>query len=171
MKNVPRAGLLLLCVVATGGCAFENTSKLLTPTAPTTGTTTGTNSSNSNTPASAFAGAWGSSSIAGLPVANCANMKWLITEQSANSIAGSVTADCQGGTTVSANLTGVLKSEDVIDMTARGTFVTLAIPCPFDLRGTGTRQSNDSMKLGYTGTYCLGTVSGTENLKRFPDVP
>ena len=179
MKNVCLPGLLLLSIVA-GGCAFENTSQLFTPTAPTGtggggGTTTGSNggggNSASNTPASAFAGAWGSSSIAGLPLGNCADMKWLITEQTADSVAGSVTATCQGGTSVAANLTGVLKSDNVIDMTAKGTLVALGIPCQFDLKGTGTRQSNDAMKLDYTGTYCLGTVSGTENLKRFPNVP
>ena len=172
MKNVSLLAVFFLATLATG-CAFENTSKLLTPTAPTgdggvAGTTTSTNNSSSTTAASAFAGAWGSSSIAGLPIGNCADLKWLITEQSASSVAGTVTATCQGGTTVSANLTGQLRSESVIDLTAKGTIVALGIPCAFDLTGVGTRQGSDAMKLDYSGTYCLGTVSGTENLKKFP---
>lgn len=178
MNNASLLGCLLVSTLA-AGCAFENTSRLLTPTAPSgntgvAGTTTPTGSNNSGgaaTPASAFSGAWGSSSIAGLPIGNCADLKWLITEQSASSVAGTVSATCQGGTTVSANLTGQLKSESAIDLTAKGTIVALGIPCAFDLTGVGTRQSNDSMKLDYTGTYCLGTVSGTENLSRFPSVP
>jgi hypothetical protein len=160
------------------GCSFENTSQLLTPTAPSgnggvSGSTTPTapNNSSGTTPASAFAGAWGSSSIAGLPVANCADLKWLITEQSATSLAGTMSATCQGGTTVSANLTGELRSDTVVDLTAKGTIIALGIPCAFDLTGVGTRQTNDSMKLDYTGTHCLGAVSGTQNLNRFPTLP
>jgi hypothetical protein len=56
-------------------------------------------------------------------------------------------------------------------MTATGTIVAAGIPCQFDLAGVGTRQANDSMKLDYKGSYCLGTVSGTEMLRRFPSVP
>lgn len=180
MKNVSLLGILLVSTLGSG-CAFENTSQLLTPTAPSgnvgvSGTTTppasnSGNSSSTGTAASAFSGTWGSSTIAGLPIGNCADLKWLITEQSATSVAGTVSATCQGGVTVAANLTGQLRSETAIDLTAKGNIFALGIPCPFDLTGVGTRQSNDAMKLDYTGTYCLGNVSGTENLKRFPSVP
>ena len=187
MKNL-LPGLVIFAALA-AACGFENTSELLTPTAPSPGATTGggtpsgaSGSSNGSangssggsptaTPASAFAGAWATSSFAGLPLDNCADMKWLITEQSPTSVGGTVSATCQGGTTVSANLTGELKSDSVIDLTAKGTFVAMGLPCAFDLKGTGTRQAGDSMKVDYSGTYCFGSVSGTEQLRRFPTTP
>jgi hypothetical protein len=161
------------------GCAFESTSRLLTPAAPTgdvgvAGTTTPPGSSSSTggnstgTPASAFSGAWAASSIAGLPIANCADLKWVISEQSATSVAGTVTATCAGGAKVTANLTGTTTGNNTMNLTAIGTIVAAGIPCGFDLSGVGTRQNNDSMKLDYKGSYCLGTVSGTEMLRRFP---
>jgi hypothetical protein len=180
MKKSSVLAAVLASALVTG-CAFENTSRLLTPTAPggdagVAGSTTPTGSSSSstgstnssNTPASAFSGAWGSSSIAGLPISNCADLKWLITEQSATSLAGTVSATCAGGTKVNANLTGTLTSANIMNLTAIGTIVAAGIPCGFDLSGVGTRQSNDSMNLDYKGSYCLGTVSGTEVLRRFP---
>ena len=182
MKNVYFSSLLLASLLATG-CAFENTSKLFTPTAPsgnegaagttsggssTTGGSTTTNGGSSTLPASAFGGAWGSSSIAGLPLGNCSDVKWLITTQTASTVAGTVTANCASGVAVAGNLTGTLQSENVINLVATGTMTAMGLPCQFNLTGTGTRQSDDTMKVNYNGGYCLGTVSGTETLRKFP---
>lgn len=180
MKN-PLLPVFVIAAMATG-CSFENTAKLLTPTAPsantgtggTTTTTTTTPSGNSAgpaaTPASAYSGAWGSSSIAGLPIGACADLKWLITESSATAIAGTVTATCAGGATVSATLTGQMNNQNTMNLAATGTIVAMGIPCPFNLTGVGTRQANDTMKLDYNGSHCLGAVSGTETLNRFPAI-
>jgi hypothetical protein len=176
MKTNCLLGILLASTLSPG-CAFENTAKLLTPTAPSgtsgpSGTpSNGSSNGSSTTPASAFSGAWGSSSIAGLPIGNCSDVKWLITEQSANSVGGTISATCAGGATISANLAGILKNANTIDLTANGTILALGIPCGFDLAGVGTRQPDESMKLDYKGTHCLGNVSGTETLRRFPNVP
>ena len=180
MQIASLLGIVLASTLATG-CAFENTSTLLNPTAPSGNTggaaggtsSTGTSSSTSAgtaapTPASAFSGAWGSSSIAGLPIGNCADLKWLITEQSATSVAGTVSATCSGGATVSATLNGHMNGANAINLTATGTIVAMGIPCAFNLTGVGTRQTNDAMNLVYQGSHCLGTVSGTETLRRFP---
>jgi hypothetical protein len=177
MYKTTLLGILIASTLATG-CSFENTSKLLTPTAPTGnttgttgGTTTGTSTSTGTTstsPASAFSGAWGSSSIAGLPIGNCADLKWLITEQSTTSVAGTVSATCSGGTTVSAALNGQMNGASAMNLTATGTILAMGIPCAFNLTGVGTRQNDNSMNLVYQGSYCLGNVSGTETLRRFP---
>lgn len=166
MKNAYLVTLLLTSALATG-CTFENTAKLLSPTAPsgnvgdTAGTMTSTGGGNASggssttaTPASAFSGAWSSSSIAGLPIGNCADLKWLIAEQSATSIGGTVSATCSGGATVSAILNGQLNGTDKVNLT-----------------GLGTRQADASMKLDYQGRHCLGNISGSETLRRFPVVP
>jgi hypothetical protein len=69
---------------------------------------------------------------------------------------------------VAGNLTGTLQSESVINLTATGTMTAMGLPCQFNLTGTGTRQSDDTMRVNYSGGYCLGTVSGTETLRKFP---
>lgn len=185
MKTTRLITVLLASTLATG-CAFEN--KLVSPTSPsgaagTTGnnstggtsstgsTTTGTGSSTSTTsPASAFAGAWGSSTIAGLPLGNCSDVKWLINTQTASSVSGTVRATCASGVNVSANLTGTMQSETVISLEATGTLTAMGLPCQFNLNGTGTRQAGDMMKVDYNGSYCFGTISGTENLRKFPNI-
>jgi hypothetical protein len=178
MKNLSLLGLLLASTLATG-CAFENKSTLFTPTAPTgTGGASGSTStgggnssgSSTSTPASAFSGAWGSSSIAGLPLGNCSDVKWLITDQSASSVSGTVTATCASGVKVAANLTGTMQSDSVINLVTTGTLTAMGLPCQFNLTGTGTRQPGDTMKVDYNGSHCLGTVSGTETLRKFPNI-
>ena len=166
------ASLLAILIVSTlaAGCGFENTSKLVSPTAPgsASGGSTTSGSTPSPAPASGFGGAWGSSSIAGLPIGSCADVKWLITQQSATSIGGTMSATCAGGATVSATLNGRMSSESTMNLTAAGTILAMGIPCAFNLTGVGTRQANDTMKLDYQGTHCLGNVSGTDTLRRFP---
>jgi hypothetical protein len=176
MKTTAFRILLLASTLATG-CAFENT--LTGPTSPsgtagtaggssTTGSTSG--GSGASVPASAFAGNWGSSSIAGLPLGNCSDVKWLINTQSASSISGTVTASCASGIGVTATLTGTMQSDSVANLVATGTLTAMGLPCPFNLNGTGTRQAGDTMKVDYNGSYCFGTVSGTETLRKFPNI-
>ena len=184
MKNVSLLSLLLASTLVTG-CAFEQTSKLFGPTAPsgnsgaagstsTGGSSTGgsstTGGNSSSAPASAFAGAWGSPSIAGLPLGNCSDVKWLITTQTASSVAGTVNATCASGVTVAANLTGTMQSDSVISLVTNGTMTAMGLPCQFNLTGTGTRQADDTMRVNYNGSYCLGTLAGTETLRKFPNL-
>jgi hypothetical protein len=189
MKNFSLMSLLIASALATG-CAFEQTSKLFGPTAPseTSGpagstSTTGSSSTGSSstgsgnpsgsstpTPASAFSGAWGSSTIAGLPLGNCSDVKWLINDQTESSVSGTVTANCASGVNVAANLTGTMQSDNVISLAATGTLTAMGLPCQFNLNGTGTRQAGDTMKVDYSGSYCLGTVNGTETLRKFPNI-
>jgi hypothetical protein len=180
MKTVTFPRLLLIAMVA-AGCTYENRTELLTPTGPSgvpgpssstssSGTSGGASSGSGTTPASAFGGAWGSSSIAGLPLGNCADVKWLITEQSASSVSGTVTANCASGVKVAANLTGTIQSENVINLVATGTLTAMGLPCQVSLNGTGTRQPGDTMKVDYSGTYCFGAVSGSETLRKFPNI-
>ncbi len=167
-------GLLIAAMLATG-CAFEQSSKLLNPAGPSDNggaavTTTAGGSSTSgggsgNNAASAFAGAWDSSTIAGLPLGNCSDVKWLITAQTATSLAGTVTATCASGVSVAANLTGTLENDDVVNLVATGTLTAMGLPCQFNLTGVGTRQSRDEMKVDYSGTYCFGSVNGSEVLR------
>ena len=179
MKNISLLSLVLAATLATG-CAFENSSKLFTPTAPSgnegpAGSTSGGSSntgssSGASSAASAFAGSWGSSAIAGLPLGNCSDVKWVITAQTATSIGGTVTANCASGVKVAATLTGTLQSDSVIDLAAIGTMTAMGLPCQFNLTGTGTRRADDTMKVNYSGSHCLGTINGSETLRKFPNI-
>ena len=177
MKTFTLMSLLLASMLATG-CAFENT--LTGPTSPSgtgetaggnsTGASSSTGSTSATSPASAFAGAWGSSTIAGLPLGNCSDVKWLITTQTASSVSGTVTAACASGVNVAANLTGTMQSDNIMNLVATGTLTAMGLPCQFSLNGTGTRQAGDTMKVNYDGSYCFGTVSGSETLRKFPSI-
>jgi hypothetical protein len=176
MKNLSLVSLLLISMLATG-CAFEN--KLTGPTSPSgtgatgstsTGGSSSTGSTSTTSPASAFAGAWGSSSIAGLPLGNCSDVKWLITAQTDTSVSGTVSATCASGVSVAANLTGTMQNDNVINLVATGTLTAMGLPCQVSLNGTGTRQAGDTMKVDYNGSYCFGTVNGTETLRKFPNI-
>ena len=173
MNTFTLVSLLLVSTLATG-CAFEN--KLTGPTSPSgTGdaagsTSTGASTGSTTSPASAFAGAWGSSTIAGLPLGNCSDVKWLITTQTASSVSGTVTAACASGVNVAANLTGTMQSDSIMSLVATGTLTAMSLPCQFSLNGTGTRQAGDTMKVDYNGSYCFGTISGSETLRKFPSI-
>jgi hypothetical protein len=178
---------LVLASALTTGCSFQQSSKLFSPTAPsgnegaagsTTiggsstggGSTSGggstTTGGGSTTGGSPFGGAWGSSTIAGLPLGNCSDVQWQINSQTDSSIAGTVNATCASGVVVAANLNGTLQSADVINLIAEGTLTAMGLPCQFKLTGVGTRQSGDTMKLDYDGTYCFGTLKGSEILRK-----
>ncbi len=187
MRRISLIGILLGALAVSACIKHE-----LVPTAPdnvggnsgssssggnsggSSGGSTGGNSNNSgnngSASASAFSGAWGSSTIAGLPLGNCSDVKWLITAQTDTSVSGTVTANCASGVAVSANLTGTITGANTINLVANGTLTAMGVPCQFNITGTGTRQTNDSMKVDYNGSYCFGTVSGSETLRKFPDV-
>ena len=179
--KTPLLLILLLASTFATGCGFEN--KLTGPTSPSgtsggtstggsssTGSTSTGSGSSSTSVASAFAGAWGSSNIAGLPLGNCSDVKWLINTQTASSVSGTVTATCASGVEVTANLTGTTQSASVINLVATGTLTAMGLPCQFNLNGTGTRQAGDTMKVDYNGSYCFGTVTGSETLRKFPNI-
>lgn len=109
-------------------------------------------------------------SLAGLPIGNCADLKWTLTAQTATTVAGNVTATCSNGATVAATVSGQLQTENTMTMNASGTVTMSGLPCSFNLIGTGVRQGDDSMKVDYVGTYCLGNLSGSEVLRRFPNL-
>ena len=180
MKILSLSTLVVATALATG-CAFEQSSERFSPTAPsgTESTAGGTGSGGSSsgggsasgggsttTGGSGFIGAWGSSTIAGLPLGNCSDVNWQINSQTDTAITGSVTANCSSGVAVSANLTGTLQNADAINLIAEGTLTALGLPCQFKLTGVGTREGGDAIKVDYNGTYCFGTVSGSEILRK-----
>jgi hypothetical protein len=123
-------------------------------------------------------GSWSSQStqsittLPGAP-ASCGAFQWNITTQTDTAIVGSFTATCSGGVTISGNANGQI-NELTMNITVNGSANLAGSPnCSFSLSGTGIMEG-DTIRIPYTGSTCLGPVSGTQTLRRSyvqPNVP
>jgi hypothetical protein len=116
--------------------------------------------------ASGLQGTWASTAVT-TAQNTCTNYKWNVTSISGNSGSGTFSATCFGSLNVTGTGTGTL-SGSTLSWTATGAATTLVggATCPFSLSGTASFDSNGQLRIPYTGTTCLGPVSGIEVLKR-----
>lgn len=152
MKNLTFIVVLSLAVVSASGCVgYERRSVDSGPSA------TGVN---------AMLGNWTSSTIIPSP-STCTNFKWNASEQTATSAKGSFSATCAGDLQVSGTAEGTLNtSASTITWKANGTATAPGITsCAISLSGTA-ELGVDSIRIPYSGTTCLGAVSGVETLKK-----
>jgi hypothetical protein len=71
-----------------------------------------------------------------------------------------------GNMQVSGSATGTL-SGSTINWSANATATVPGVPsCPIALSGTATLEANNQIRIPYSGTTCLGPVSGTEIIKK-----
>lgn len=150
MKNASVVSVTSLCLVATlaAGCIeFERQSSL-----GPSGT-------------GALVGNWTSGSLVPQPN-QCSDFKWNVTEQNGNSASGTFSASCAGDLTLTGTAQGTLNGS-VITWTAQAnaTAPGLSATCPISLAGTAELLV-DSIRIPYSGTTCLGPVSGVETLKK-----
>lgn len=150
MKQHIFACTLAVCVAAGGCVGYE--SKTTMP--------------SSTTAVDALVGSWTSASTNGVPSpSSCTDFKWTPTQQSPTSAMGSFSATCAGGLKVSGTAAGTLTGTTVA-WQASGIAATLEIPsCAISLNGTAELGVN-SIRVPYSGTTCLGPVSGVEVLNR-----
>jgi hypothetical protein len=140
---------LALSVAAAACIGFERQSTLTGPTAAGF---------------SALMGQWTSSNIIPSPDA-CTDFKWNVTEQTDTSAKGAFSALCQGDLKLTGTAQGTLNGS-VITWSAEGTGSAPGLTaCPMALTGTAEIRV-DSIRVPYSGTTCLGPVSGTEILRR-----
>lgn len=118
-----------------------------------------------------YVGAWESAprvslqSVAFPSLSSCADFRVQITNQTATVVTGNFSALCSGDVSLSGSLLGQLGGTAIpIVFAGTGTAPGLAA-CPFSLNGTGT-LNGDTFTVPYTGTTCLGPVSGTQVLHR-----
>jgi hypothetical protein len=149
--------LLAAGTLASAGCELQQKSTPVSPTATTTTTT--------SAPASSYIGTWASAAgVSSLSADKCGNFQWKISSQTTTTIAGDISATC-GSLTINATGGATLTGQDVA-LKLKGTVSASGFSvCNFDLTGAGTIQG-DTLPLAYSGTTCLGPVSGTETLKR-----
>ena len=160
---------LVATAVLTAGCRSERSSTPLVPSS-----TTGAVANNTSNPAtSSLVGPWASKSVAALPSSDtCGNFQYQITSQTANSIAGTFSGVCGDGIAISGLASGQLNGTSVpLTVTGNATLPNSPIPCAFTLSGTGTVEDNgNTLRIPFSGTTCLGPVSGVEVLRR-PQAP
>src|SRR5206468_7244721 len=90
------------------------------------------------------------------------------TTQSPTLLAGTFSAQCAGGITVSGEASGQLGNSQNIPVTVQGTGTVPGIgACPFMVTGTGSIIDNGTaLQIGYSGTTCVGPIHGTETLRK-----
>lgn len=150
MKNVTLMTLTSLCLAAglSAGCIeFERKSSL-----GPSGT-------------GALVGNWTSGSLIPQP-GQCGDFKWNVTEQTGNSAAGTFSATCAGDLKLTGTAQGRLNGSVITwSAQANATAPGLSAACPISLTGTAELLI-DSIRIPYSGTTCLGPVSGVETLKK-----
>ena len=122
-------------------------------------------SPSNNSSQRSYIGNWSSQALSGVPgPSNCGNLKWNITSQQGNQVAGNFEATCAGGVVLTGTASGTMG--DTIVWVASGNATQGSTTCPFSLNGTGTFQGTSTIAISYSGTVCSIPVSGTETIKR-----
>jgi len=151
MKTYTFACALAVSVAASGCVGYESKTTAPSPAAVT---------------AAALAGTWQSASAGIIPSpSSCNDFKWTPVQQSPTSAMGSFSASCAGGLKVAGTAGGTL-SGTTVSWTATAIASTPEIPsCNVSLTGTAELGVN-SIRVPYSGTTCLGPVSGVEILNK-----
>ena len=113
-------------------------------------------------------GSWTSAATAapaGLNVGSCGNLEWKITAMSDTYASGTFKATCGGGLTLEGSAEGKLNGLTA-DLKANGNVTGAGMSCPFSLTGTAVPEGLDKVRITYSGTTCLGPVSGSEVLTK-----
>jgi len=111
-------------------------------------------------------GNWVSAGASVIPSpATCTDFKWNPTEQTPTSAKGSFSASCAGDLKVNGTATGTLNN-GVISWTADATSSAgVTLSCAIALTGTA-ELGVESIRIPYSGSTCLGPVSGVEILNK-----
>ncbi len=113
----------------------------------------------------ALMGSWSSANLVVPSPSACADFKWNVTEQTGTTVKGAFSATCAGDLQLSGTAQGTL-SGSTISWSAEGTGSAPILPsCAISLSGTA-EIGVDSVRVPYSGTTCLGQVSGVEILRR-----
>lgn len=113
-------------------------------------------------------GSWTSAATAASTALNpgsCGNLEWKIATMTSTSASGTFKATCGGDLTLEGKAEGTL-SGLMANLKADGTVTGSGISCPFALTGTAVPEGLDAVRINYSGTTCLGPVSGSELLKK-----
>ena len=154
MKNHIFACVLAVCAAASGCVGFENKTTVTSP-------------SDASSTVASMMGNWQSTAAAGIipPASSCVDFKWNPTEQTATSAKGSFSATCAGDLKVAGSAMGTLTGSTITWSAAGNASTPAMASCAITLTGTAELGVN-SIRIPYTGTTCLGPVSGVEVLNK-----
>ncbi len=122
---------------------------------------------NPNQSVNILGGQWVSTTTnASSLLGSCTNFRWNATQQSASSVAGNFSATCYTTLQVTGTAQGTLSGATLNwSATALATGSGISGDCAISLTGTAT-MANNEITIPYSGTTCVGPVSGTEVLKK-----
>ena len=153
---------LAAAAILSSACGFQHQSS----TAPTAAAPDAGGAGGASGPTSGLLGTWASQSLTVPSASSCGNFQWVVTSQTATEMAGNFSVECAGNITITGSAHGEIHGTSV-PMTATGIANIPGIPgCAFSLSGTGTIVDNREITIPYSGTTCLGPVSGTETLRK-----
>jgi hypothetical protein len=151
-----RTVLILACVVGSTACYGLENLMGKSPTGP----------SDDSTTVRSYIGTWTGPTATSFPTAqSCGGLQWKITSQTGTQIGGDFSATCSGGITLAGTVVAT-HGDTAIPWATSGTATQGTTSCPFTMTGTGTFQGTSNILVTYTGTSCLGPVSGSETITR-----
>ncbi|MEO2194997.1 MAG: hypothetical protein ABGY72_02740 [bacterium] len=115
-------------------------------------------------------GSWSFSAAAsstgvGLPSAeSCTDLQFTFDEQQGDTYTGTFSATCADGIVLTGSATGTYVN-GLVTVTADGLATSGGVQCSFTLNGTA-RVVGEQIEIDYSGTSCLGPVSGSQVLTR-----
>jgi hypothetical protein len=155
MKPFRTALILALAVGSTACYGLENLMGK-SPTGP----------SDDSTAVRSYIGTWTGPAATSFPTAqSCGGLQWKITSQTGTQIGGDFSATCSGGITLAGTVVAT-HGDTAIPWATSGAATQGTTSCPFTMTGTGTFQGTSNILVTYTGTSCLGPVSGSETITR-----
>ena len=148
-----RTALVLVLAVSSAACIDMFKNIFTSPTEP-----------SKSSEIRSYLGTWAGPAIT--PVAqSCGSMLWKITSQTGGQASGEFSAACADGVSLAGTMTAT-HGETSIPWAATGTATKGEVTCPFSMTGTGTFQGTSNIVVSYSGTSCIGPVSGSETIKR-----
>ena len=95
----------------------------------------------------------------------CTNFTWKITSVSGQSGSGDFTATC-GSLQLAGEASGLLNGSTLFWGVSGTATPAGGAACEFSLGGNATLENRDQIRIPYSGTTCLGAISGVETLKK-----
>lgn len=96
---------------------------------------------------------------------SCTNFTWAVSEYTGQTAKGSFSARCWGNVDITGTAQGTLEGVNVNWSAAATAIMDGLPPCAINLSGVATLET-DRIRIPYSGTTCIGQVSGIEIVKR-----
>jgi hypothetical protein len=95
----------------------------------------------------------------------CKDFRWVVTQASDDTAAGTFTATCFGDMPVSGSAHGTVIGSTVAWEASAIVMTSDSSSCAISLIGNA-QLDHDQIRIAYSGTTCLGDIGGTETLTK-----